>query len=93
MSFPRKTIKCSCGGHEISVTAEKLGESPNHSYKFTAVLEDSTYEHTLTIGAVDGPVEELSIEDFQASVDAAREIAANHVHLRHAVKQLESQIV
>lgn len=93
MSFPKKTLKvCDCG-HEAEVSCEKLGEQPNHSYKFTAKIGDTVYEHTMTVGPVDGPIVQPTLEQLQKDVDAAREHAAKHCHMRHTVKELESKIV
>jgi hypothetical protein len=90
MSFPEKTIEIE--GNEILVTCEKVLEDHCHRYRFSARLGDFTHHHALTIGPVDGEFITPTEEQFQRDVDAAREQAAKHVHLRHIVKELESRI-
>ena len=79
-------------GQSVQVTTEKVPHPTLHVYKFTATLNDSTYSHTLTVGAVDGPIHLPTPEELQAAVDEARKHAATRAHFHNHVAQLEAQI-
>jgi hypothetical protein len=87
MSFKTKTLKIE--DHDVEVSCERVDEDqPCHRVRFTAKLGDTSYDHTMTIGPVDGPVIKLEPGQLQKDVDAARAQAANHAHFHHTVKTL-----
>lgn len=91
MSFKTKTLNIE--GQDIEVRCERVDEDqPCHRVRFTAKLGDTSYDHTMTIGAVDGPVAKANAEQIQKDVDAQREHAAAHAHFHHRVKQIIPEI-
>lgn len=100
MAFPTANFSCTDLGHacsephDIEVGCSKVQLRPDQPpcYIFEAQVGDTYYEHRLTVGPVDGPVIQPTVEQLQRDVDAARELAANHAHARHLVETLESQI-
>jgi hypothetical protein len=88
MSFKSKVVKI--GEHDVNVGCERMEDqtSPSHRVRFTAEVEGTTYSHTMTVGPEDGPVSDVSAEQVQADVDAARQYAASHAHFHHKVKTI-----
>ena len=69
-----------------------IGKSHCHSYRLTAIVGDTTFYHTLTIGPVDGEISVPTKEQLQNDFDAARKYAARHAHFHHQIGMLEKEI-
>jgi hypothetical protein len=92
MSFKSKRVKVK--GLEVDVRCERIVDesSPAHRVCFTAEIDGTKYHHTHTIGPEDGPIPQVSLEQVQKDINAARKYAAEHAHLHHSIKKIIADV-
>ena len=86
-------VSCEKVRNEICPTCKSvIGKSGGHTYRFTAMVGDTAFHHSLTVGPVDGEVVVPTKEQLQKDIDDARQYAARHAHFHHRIGLLEKEI-